>query len=159
MSFLRKCFLTKHSVLYNITKNAVKNSVSLDTLRMIGIVNDPPEERAVAQNAGTPSFAYLARFKDFADASHIPFVVVLVPPRESLSEVASDPYGTVKEMMRAEGIDFLDLREDIAKMEGEGESLYWPKDLHWNSEGNRRAGILVSEYLMSGGIVSATTER
>jgi len=155
-----KCFFTRHSIIYNVAKNVVKKSIPIDTLRRLGVVNNPPEERvSMDESMATASYLYLDRFWELSNKLSVPLIVVLVPPKEALLSGTPDPYIDVKEHLREKKITFLDLRDEFAKGVDGGADLYWPRDLHWNDEGNLLAGMTVSDYLVSLGVIPVTTER
>jgi len=158
-----KCFLFQNSVIYNLSKEKVKALIDLASpgnnifiakkeKQFIekGFENNPLELPDFHKNA-------LEDFIDLSTKKNIPLLFVLIPGVDDIDGDYTRPdWNTLVQNFFEENdilvfdlqpyfIKVLELNSDL--------QLYWPKDGHWNIEGNRLAGLLVSKYLIENNLV------
>ncbi len=146
-----KCFLTKNSIVYNLTKNSLKQFISTDSLRNVGVVNEAaPDNLTITPQDIANHFANIAKFKDLAQKEHSDLLVVLIPPKEDvmLSATSSDPNADLKKFLDSKHVAYLDLRPGFQKVDPTGDALYWQRDPHWNIRGNHLASYLIEKRVL-----------
>ncbi len=126
-----------------------------------------PESIAEARNR---AFAAIRKMKAQADSLGIPFAMVIVPSvfqvyperLKSWSRLygisgpldATRPNRELKEFAEGEGIYMLDLLPFFKdKASNSKELLYFASDPHWNSNGHECAGQVISEFLITNGLL------
>lgn len=145
-----KCLFTKHSVLYNIFKNSVKNLFPTGFLRKLKIVN-PPLPAAVLKEADWEEhYQNIVSFYKLARSYGAEFLMVLVPIREDVYDntISDKRYASVKSFLQENNIPFLDLFSDFRAVAiSSQKQLYWKHDSHWNANGNRLAALLIARHI------------
>ena len=140
-----KCFLSRQSIIYTLIRNTAKSSISLDTLRRFGVVNQPPESE---QEPPYPDYAeHFARIEAFASllkSRGSALVVVLVASKEGLDV---NQYAEAKLAFDRLHIPYIDLAPAFRTAISDGKELFWSKDMHWNEAGNQLAGRVVSDEI------------
>lgn len=149
-------WLRTHSILYNMTRLAVRDG---ETRHGLGNVERFPELLYAAPYGWVPQalaehLQNLARFQELAASLRARLLVVMIP---SKAQVHPDLYrGTVPAgdreapqrivgaFLEARGIEHIDL---LPAFRGHAAETYWAIDSHWNEEGNRLAATLVAERI------------
>ena len=99
--------------------------------------------------------AALGEMKAYADASGVPLLLLLIPPKGH----AADPhyYDELKEALRTMGIGFVDAADYFAGKGYRWWELYWPQNGHLDPNGNRVVGDLLAERI--GPLLDETVSR
>lgn len=97
-------------------------------------------------------------FKELADMYNTQLLFVLVPTRQMTRATSTDPKWAnerIKPYLTEYGIQYVDLLPEFqAKVQSiRPNPYYWYNDGHWNIEGNRLAGELVSQYILEHGLL------
>lgn len=112
----------------------------------------------------------LAAFKRYADSMGSRLLIVIIPAKfqvydylqkDKLIDIGQ-PNTILHKFLNREGIDYFDLLQPMKSyadtrpkrwLDPE-KDLYWRIDGHWNSKGNRLAGLLVSEYILKNNLIN-----
>ncbi len=162
-----RCWLNNHSILYNVLKNNVrpflvaifpdtilkKTGVIVEKSKPVSVV-DEDENRRYA-----PNLLAVSGFKEFADKKGSKLLFVLIPSKEDTrSTTAVTNNEKLKPYLQKEGIEYIDLRAEFFARERLPEtSFYWTVDGHWNENGDRLAGLLVTKHMIEKGYASSTS--
>lgn len=159
-----KCWLDTHSVVYTLAEAFLK-SVShdtgfrnaIDTMFFVPLPQTPSisEEHHKLHEASILGFENLAREHGSA------LLFVLIPSSQEVAGTATTSSNlTAKTFLEQRGIRHIDLhpllRESYVQT---GRSLYWPRDAHFNTEGNHLVAELVADYIRAERILVQETDK
>ena len=145
-----KVYLIKHSLLTNIVNavwrklSPVKAPFGNPTARQSSqgiyeVFYDPAIMTEFSQSPiADPTKQAITAWSDDAKSKNYHLVFLLIPPRSVFNE--ADLFGQVKEFLRNQKVEFVDLAHIFKEKGWSREELYWEKDEHLNDEGNRRVG-------------------
>ena len=138
---LQDNWLAQHSVLYSM---------------FLGIVRD--ELRSLSQYAVSDDIyrAHLNNVDElvrFAESKGSEILFVFIPKESHLAKQSTTVYDRTREHLKSAGVPYIDLAERMRPVHDEGARLYWRFDSQWNGEGNRLAGLLVAEHVLSNNLV------
>ncbi len=154
-----KIWLKTHSLLTNIVKalwetvragkifsgdSDVEESRSTPQLRSLYRLFDDADIRtefAMSSLAG-PTKEAITKWKNDAKSQKYDLVFLLIPPANDFNKV--DFFDQVKEFLRGEKIEFVDLAVLFNEKGWSRKDLYWEIDGHLNEEGNRLVGLELS---------------
>ena len=144
-----KCYLRKHSIVYLLVQDGIKNVVPVTLLRRLGIVNEEPVAVEQTDAGETAHFQNILAFKSLAQKSGADLIVVLIPTKEDTYATATTTsYRSVELFLREQKIEYLNPVVDFRRTAAAtSSSLYWKEDLHFNEKGNRLLGFIVASYL------------
>lgn len=160
-----KCWLTNHSVVYQLVKPALKNVLSkvfghsvLDSVGIVNIPNDAkPTTNISEKDLYEKHYKNILDFQKYANSKNSDLVFVLIPTLADLSNTdtkSTSLYKTEK-FLESVGISYINLTQGFKTYGfGKPEKFYWTKDSHWNEAGNKLAGTLVAEYLIKNRLVN-----
>jgi hypothetical protein len=172
-----KSFMTKHSRVYNLIKNAGGLRQLASTL---GLADPPPHMQrnyAVApvfhpledftwlEQAWKLHLDNLRHLKQTAVRNSRKLLLVIIPTKEQVYEYLRPsakgvdweyPNRRLREFFQEEQILFLDLLPELRRYANAQpkseldpqEDLYWPHDGHFNVKGNRLAALLISRHML-----------
>ncbi|MBI5683036.1 MAG: hypothetical protein HZC45_07725 [Deltaproteobacteria bacterium] len=113
----------------------------------------------------------IKEFKQLADRIGSKLLIVIIPSKEQVYEFLKPNYEEgvdwnfsnkmLNSLCSRENIDCLDLLSDFKQYSNQSpkkflnpyKDLYYRYDVHWNINGNRLAGLLVSKYIIEKGFV------
>lgn len=124
------------------------------------IVSIKDDKNMVAQESSISDIQWNAHmrsvsaFKELADMNDTQLLFVLVPMREMTRATSTNPEWAnerIKRYLTEYGIQYVDLLPEFrAKVQSiRPNPFYWYNDGHWNVAGNRLAGEIISEYLLT----------
>ncbi len=166
-----RCWLNNHSIIYNVLKNNARPLVVAllpdSLLKKAGIIVEPvpvlrmPEDPSIYER----HVDAVRGFKALAEEKGSKLLFVLIPSKDDVrnSKVHGDwvmgmNNERLKPYLDKEGVAYLDLLPEFSAREKLPEtSFYWTVDGHWNVNGDRLAGLLVSKYMIEAGHASSTT--
>ncbi len=154
VTYAIKRWFTIHSALYNLVKNTARPLIVAllpdSWLNRSGIA--PPTKPSIDTESETAYAEHLQNvlgFKTLAEKQGSKLLFVLIPSRNELRETQNATNNErLKPFLAANNIPYLDLFAPLQEAERAGRKLYWDVDGHWNNEGNRFVGALVSEHLL-----------
>lgn len=129
----------------------------------------PTERLPWLKKAWSDHLNNLVAFKNMADRLNSKLLIVIIPAKfqvydylqkDKLIDV-TQPNRILHEFLSREGIRYIDLLQPMRSyadlrpkrwLDPE-KDLYWRIDGHWNSKGNRLAGLLVSEYILENNLI------
>ena len=139
--FVQDNWMSQHSVLYSM---------------FLGVMRD--ELRSLSQYAISDEM-YAAHFENvdalvrLAESKSSPILFVFIPKESHLAKQSTTVYDRTREHLKSAGVPYIDLAERMRPLHHEGARLYWRFDSQWNGEGNRLAGLLVAEHILSNNLV------
>ncbi len=159
-----KCWLTNHSVLYQLVKPSLKNLLSkvlgeeiLDNAGLVNIPNDAKPSVSISdKELYEKHYKNILAFQSFANSKNADLLFVLIPTLSDLSATSTKNTSLYKteKFMNSNGINYINLTEPFKNYSfGRPEKFYWKKDSHWNIEGNKLASILVAQYVAKNRLV------
>jgi len=168
-----KRYVVGRSVLYNLLRG---NSALRKVMWQMGLAEPPPASPIPLVFRSTDRFPWieeawkshfdsLRQLQRQARSLGAKFLVVVIPTKEQVYEFLRPqdervqwerPNARLHELFEAEQIQSLDLLREFQSRARQapkrtlqpGRDLYWTSDPHFNIEGNRLAGLLVSRYLL-----------
>lgn len=147
-----KCFLTRNSIVYNLSKTGIKRLIPEQFLRGTGIVNEPPKGAGtITESDRITHYANITAFRDLARDKNTKLLVVLIPTYSDVIDETRSPHEKLKLFLTTQKIEYLDLLPEFREAyDARRIELYWRHDPHWNIAGNRLAGLLVARHIVSG---------
>jgi len=164
--------IAENSIIYNLGARAVKKIG-----RKTGIIPTSSIAPAPGRESGWLAAAWgehldnIKKIKALSKRYNCRLLVVLIPPREQVygfqTPRRNDEWEysdkKLKSFLKKENIEYYDLAPEFRKYANQNarqaldpdKDLYWAYDGHWNINGNRLAGLLVSNYLLEKNIISA----
>jgi hypothetical protein len=157
-----KRFLKRYSLTLNILDYARDRGVQwLDSLRTTStavdaapgqLVNlyDLPQEKNgrywyLENPRAQANKSALLDLKKFSATNDAELIVVLIPPQEKATD--TEWYAEVRHFLADNGIEYVDLASEFRDLGLGQEDLYWQRDVHLSTDGNRIvAEILVEEF-------------
>jgi hypothetical protein len=177
-----KSFMTKHSRVYNLMRNA---KALRQVAFRLGLADPPPPSQG--SYAAAPVFHPLDDFvwlrqaweshmdnlrqlKRTAESHNASLLLVIIPTKEQVYEYLRPsvkgidweyPNRRLREFFEKEGISFLDLLPELKRYANPKsrveldprEDLYWPHDSHLNIKGNRLTALLISRFIVEQSLV------
>ena len=144
-----KQWLSADVILYNLVKNKVYPSVRT-MFRPETTQSAPVSLEAVVEGDAYKSHIQnVLGFKKLAQDTGAKLLFVLIPSKNELIEGKTSWNDALKSHLDQHSIAYIDLFADVSAAYQAGEKLYWEYDGHWNQNGNKLAGELVTKALRS----------
>ncbi len=139
-----------HSVLFNVLKGKIYPAV-LNAFKPTSKESSVATElQSITQTAEYKNhIKNILDFKVLADANKSKLIFVLIPSKNDIATGRAFFNENLKTYLEENKISYIDLYPHMEKAVKEGKKVYWDFDGHWSTEGNRLAGEIVSDYLIS----------
>lgn len=157
-----KCWLYRHSILYDLTVfRVLPRILPAEALRSMNWALVPVLiQGTLTQTDVDANHAHLLAFQAFAKDIGARLLVVRIPTDQAEVERKAESYAgwegkrraSLEQFVRENDIEYFDLLPYFSTI-STSTPLYWEVNRHMNLEGNHLAGALVARYLVEHGLV------
>lgn len=173
---LAKAWLRSHSILFNLAKGLplLRKIFSKLNILEIKYCDFKPEESIWLKEAISGHLKNIENIIKYADSIGAKMMFIIIPEKYQVYEFLKSKlekdrptyenvYEKVIGLLKDRNISYIDLTPEfkkyadfsLKKNASPRINLYWESDPHWNSKGNRLAGLLISDYLLENSVVKA----
>jgi hypothetical protein len=152
-----RCFITNHSVLFNLFKSDIRGKIDAwfpnlsGALEKQGVLATQNQDKPILDDtevAWKKHFENILSFKKLAKEKGSNLLLVLAPYDNT----------KIKPFLDKENISYIDLNLTF-NVYSKIKPIFWPKDGHYNITGNHLVGAVVSKYIIENDMIVVPNKK